>query len=292
VATTGFGRGAAQLTYKVPPQAQVMGTYSFFFVSSSDIFFIDVDTDTITNSSHPRLAGEMLAQSPSTKLDNTALNGASVASGSGFATNSSVFAGILTADGTGNASISYDENNGGAISTPSFLNGTYAVNSNGRVSFSNLGINNVSRVAVVYLTDLNRGFLIGSDIAVTSGVLENQTLLAPFSAASFQGNVTIGNAPPASNQERSYTGQVLGNGDGTLSGTTNNVPPTGNSQIGQLLTATYSINPTTGRGVMSTNSGGGLFPVNVAFYVVNAGSFRLIPLDTNFTNPGVILFDH
>lgn len=284
-----FNRGQAQFTYKLPSQQQVNANYFFFPVSSNDIFFIAVDTTTATL---PRLSGEMRLQNPNTQFNATAIaaqNGlASVVSGTGLSGHSTVFVGLLSGNGAGAATLAFDQNAGGTISANQTASGTYNVSPIGRVSFTNLG----SRIAAAYLTDRNQGFLIGSDIAVTSGLLESQSGVTPFSASSFQGNYAIGGAAPGDNLVRNFTGEVDASGVGTLTGTVDAVPPTGSAQIGQSLSATYSVDPVTARGTMTTNAGGGFFPVSVVFYVVSPGSVRLIPVDPNFTDPGVLYFDH
>jgi len=83
--------------------------------------------------------------------------------------NASVFAGLLTG-----ATFSYDQNSGGTPSSPSFT-GTDSVANNGRAGFTGLGSTAATtRLAAAYLTGAGQGFLIGSDTAVTNGLLELQ----------------------------------------------------------------------------------------------------------------------
>ncbi|MGH9726653.1 MAG: hypothetical protein ACRD41_16475, partial [Candidatus Acidiferrales bacterium] len=113
--------------------------------------------------------------------------------------------------------------------------------------------------------------------------------------AMFQGNYAIGDASPADSSVSNFTGQVLSTGTNVpanLTGTADITPGTGAVQVAQQLVGSYTIDATTGRGILTTNSAGGFFPITLAFYVVSPGSVRLIPLDANFTHPSVIHFDH
>ena len=295
IPTVGFGRGGAQFVYKLPSAHQITADYSFFFVSNTDAFFMATDT---TDATHPRAAGEMVAQEPNAQFSAASLSGNSVVTGTGASTNSTVFAGLLSPGTAPNTlNLLYDENNGSgaAIQNPpvpnTFTGGAYTVNTNGRANFSGLG----PRLAAAYLTGPNQGFLIGSDTAVTSGLLENQTATLSLGPAMFQGNYAVGSAPPADPSVSNFTGQVVSTGTNVpanLTGTADITPGTGTVQVAQQLVGSYTIDATTGRGILTTNSAGGFFPVTLAFYVVSPGSVRLIPLDANFTHPGVIFFDH
>jgi len=293
VASNGLGRGSASVTYKLPSQLQVTANYTFFFVSNSDIFFMNVDP---MDSSHPRFAGEMLLQQPNQIFNAAALNGASVVSGSGvnFSGNnvgSTAMVGLFTPNGLGSGGFSYDQNSSGTITTSSanaFPNGSYSVNTNGRASFLNLG----PRLTSAYLTAQNTGFFLGGDLAATTGRLENQVPVTSFSLTSFYGDYSVGAPPPPTNQTAAYSGEVNSTGDSNFNGTLDVIPVSGSPATGQTLAGTYSVDAATGRGQMTTNAANSLFPVNLVFYIVSSGSMRLIPVDTNNTNPGVILFEH
>jgi hypothetical protein len=294
--SSSLGRGAASFTYKLPSQQQITANYSVFFVSNSDIFFMATDT---TDGFHPRFAGEMILQQPNQIFNFSALNGASVVSGvgvnfSGSNMGSSAMVGLLSPNGLGSASFSYDQNDSGTVTAPttnSFPSGSYTVNTNGRVSFLNLGL----RLASAYLTGQNAGFFLGSDLAVTTGVLENQLPVSSFTAASLEGNYALSALPPPDNQTNSFSGQASADGVSTVSGTLDIVPAVGPAALGQTLSGTYNpslIGATTGRGLLTTNAANSVFPVNLAFYIVSPNSVRLLPLDSNNLHPDVIFFDH
>lgn len=293
-ATTNFGRGATTLTYKLPSQIQVTANYSFFFVSNSDILFMAIDG---SDSTHPRLAGEMILQQPTQKFDVTAMTGASVVSGvgenfSGSTTGSTAMAGLLSSDGLGSASFSYDQNNNSTVTSPtvnSFPSASYSVNTNGRVSFLNAG----PRLSSAYLTALNAGFFLGGDLAVTTGILENQVPVASFSAGSFSGNYAVGTAPLPDNLTIPFTGEVDADGVSSVSGTADVIPVSGPPATDLTLTGTYlNIDPTAGRGQLTTNGANSLFPINLIFYIVSPNSVRLLDVDNTNTHPNVVFFDH
>ena len=292
VASNGLGRGGATFTFKLPSQQQVTTNYSFFFVTNSDILYMSLD---LPDATHPRVAGEMLLQQPGQIFNLSALNGASIVSGegvnfSGQSLGTTAMVGLLQPNGLGSATFSYDQNSNGTVSTPAtnnFPTGSYSVNTNGRVSFLNVG----QRLVSAYLTGQNAGFFLGGDLATTTGRLENQVSPSPFSATSFNGNYTVASPAPPDNLTVSSTGQINSTGDTNLTGTLDVVPPNGAASTGQVIVGSYSVTPATGRAQMTT-SGGSQFPVNLIFYIVSPGVARAIPTDPNNIHPGVILFDH
>ena len=109
-----------------------------------------------TDATHPRLGGEMFLQQPGTAFDATALSGISVTTDSGLdGSNATVLAGLLTADGTSVASVSYDQNDGGTVTANNTATGTYIADpsGNGRMAFTGLG----ARFAAAYLTGAQSG---------------------------------------------------------------------------------------------------------------------------------------
>lgn len=304
--------GAAEITFDLPGKSPYTLTFSFDFVSPNDIFFVDVDN---TDATHPRLSGEMILQSPTTKFDATALGGPSVATGTGLnGKNSSVLAGLLTpvpastADCAMNVAncvtLNYDENNAGTIGSTSLI-GNFQISATGRVAFT---FNQLSggqltavaapRLAVAYLYGPGQGFTMGTDSSVTTGLLDQQETGVTFDDSSMQGNYTLSTAFPVENQVPNVIGETSVTGNGSLLGTIDEVtpPPTSNllqsvtPNLGQSLVATYNVSAT-GRGTITTNSPAGV-PTNLVLYIVSPGSFRAISADPGDTNPQVFLFDH
>jgi large repetitive protein len=306
--------GDATLTFELPGKSAYTLTLSFDFVSPSDIFFVDIDS---TDSTHPRLSGEMILQSPTTVFDSSALSGPSVATGTGISgSNASVLAGLFTPvpSTTANCApqvancvtLTYDENNGGTVDAPSLI-GNYQINANGRVAFTFNQLNGTQltsvaspRLAVAYLYGPGLGFTLGADNAVTTGLLEQQeTGGVTFSDSSIDDNYALSTAFPAENQVPNVIGEASASGTGSLLGTVDEITPPPSSSLGQSVTpnlgqslvATYANIAANGRGTLTTNSPVG-FPTNLALYIVSPGSFRAISTDASDQHPEVILFDH
>lgn len=307
--------GGAALTFELPGKSAYTLSYSMEFVSPSDVFFVGID---VADATHPRLSGELVLQSPNTAFNSSALSTPSVATGTGLSSsNASVLAGLLTpvptttpncTAGIANCvTLTYDENAGGTITSPSpSLIGNYQISPNGRVTFT---FNSVSggqltpvstpRLAVAYLIGAGQGFTLGSDTATTTGLLEQQTVGATFSAASVQDQYALSTAFPGENQVSNVIGQLSADGSGSIVGTVDTiVPPASNNltssstaNLGQSLVAAYGSVSATGRGTITTNSPTG-FPTNMVFYIVSPASFRAISTDGNNQHPEVIFFDH
>jgi large repetitive protein len=304
--------GAASLTFELPGKSAYTLTYSFDFVSASDIFFVGTDT---TDATHPRLSGEMILQSTSTSFNSSALSAPSVASGTGLdGSNSSVFAGLLTPvpSNTPNCTpqvancvtMNYDENNGGAVSSPSLI-GNYQISANGRAAFTFNAVNggqltpvSTPRMAVAYLYGPGQAFTMGSDKAVTTGRIEQQTGVA-FANSSILDSYTLSAAFPVENQVDNVIGETTASGTGSILGTLDEVtpPPTSSlsqsvtPNLGQSLVASYASISALGRGTLTTNSPVG-FPTNLVIYIVSPASFRAVSVDTSDQHPEVFFFDH
>ncbi len=279
--------GQALLTFQPFAGAAVTLTFDFFFASSSDIFFIETDAATMLNP-FPRLSGEMVLQNTSTQFNDTVLQGSGVVTGTGLAgSNSTVFAGLLASTlGNGSATLSYTQNDAGTVTTNS-SSGSYQVQSNGRVEFTGLG----SRLAAAYLTGPNQGFIIGSDTAVTYGLLEQQTG-APYSASSIQGSYALFAPKEADTNVVNMIGQMDATGAGTISGILDEFIPPSTPSTDQHLAGTYTV-ASDGSGTMTPNQIDG-FPANLVLYVVSPSGVRMIPTDpaSGDPQPQVIFLNH
>jgi hypothetical protein len=289
-------KGVAIFTYQLPSSAQVTAEYTFYMVSPSDLFLVEIDT---TDTTHPRLAGEMLSQQTSVVFDSSALDGISVATGSGLnGKNADVYAGLLTGNGDTAAGFVFDENSGGAVTTGVNSSGTFVAdpNKNGRIGFTGVGAETTGqKIAAAYLTGKNQGFTIGSNPEVSYGLLEAQTSVAPFAQASLKGGYTLGAPSTEDSLALNVVGQVNSPGLGSLLGTIDEVDNNGTTHSQQNLVANYSFagaGGTTGRGTMTTNSPIGI-PANIVYYIVSPASFRAISGDTGgTTHPFILYFDH
>jgi hypothetical protein len=300
-------RGSVSLTFAPNNNPQMTLNFAFYFVTPSDLFLIEADSD---NNGAPklfRLSGEVLLQQTSTVFNQNAMSGVSVASGTGVDAggNASIFAGLLTAtlcNQNAPLSFSYDQNdggtiNGGGVPPISFTTGTSCqIDANGRVAFTGLGTTAATtRVATAYLTGPAQGFLIGSDAAVTTGRLEQQTSGPSFALTSFMGGYTISAPFAAEAGVKSVIGQSTSDGAGNVNGTVDEIDPTGaaSPNLGQLLGATYANPAPSGRGALNTTgTPPNGFPATSIFYVVSPGSIRVISSVAADTHPQLILLDH
>ena len=292
-------RGAASLTFPLP-SGQVTLNFVYYFVSPSDLYLVEVDSSPQGNGTPTqfRLAGEMILQQPTTAFNSSILEGVSVASGSGVSGgNADVFAGLLTAtvcNGSTAVMLAYDENSGGTIASPSF-SGTCTVSLNGCASFTGLGATAAAtRVAVAYLTGPGQGFILGSDAAVTTGLLEEQSGGPTFADSSVLDEYTLSAPFTAETNVKNIVGEVTADGAGNMSGTVDEIDPpaTAAPNLAQALSATLSVQAS-GRGTL-TPSGpvpNGL-PASAIIYVVSPAKIRVVSSDPTDQHPELIFLDH
>jgi hypothetical protein len=284
------GRGSASMIFAALGSPQMVLQFTFYLVSQTDLFFIETD---VTDATHPRIAGEMQLQNTAVQFGSTSLSGGSIASGAGLDTkNPSAFAGrLLPADAVCGSlpaiSLTADQNDGGAITGPTSTCGTYNVNANGRAGFTNLS----PRVAAVYLTDQNQGFLIGSDSTATLGLLESQSGGPVFSSADIQGGYTLSApaivAPTVNNLIGQVSNLLVGQ---SLTGTIDEIAPNGTPSTSTANMSFTVTDTARGRGAVSTNTN--LLPATLAFYIVSPSKIRIVSSDATDKNPQVILLDH
>jgi hypothetical protein len=98
-------------------------------------------------------------------------------------------AGVVTAQSNGNISgtLSWNNSNGQSTSSPQPFTGTYTVDSDGRVTISNLSAANLGSNLYLYLAGNGQAFVLSNDSAsVFQGeAMEQQK--TPFTSASFNG---------------------------------------------------------------------------------------------------------
>jgi hypothetical protein len=293
--------GAAEFTLEVPKSGQQTLQFEYLFVSQSDLYFIEMDSSGSANTpTLYRLSGEMILQQPNVTLGSNSLSGAAVttASGVGSSGNALVSAGLLTStvcDGSTQNSLSWDQNDGGTISNLS-LPETCTVNpTNGRVAFSWVqpappATSIAPPFATAYLAAPGQGFLIGSDVAVTTGLIESQTAPTPFGNSSVTGAYGVSAPFIAEPGVNNLSGVIGADGFGNLLGTVDEADTSATSQtLNQPFAATISAIHATGRGTMTTTAPVPTgFPTNWIFYIVSAGQIRAIPADTNNQHPQLI----
>ncbi len=285
VSDTATGRGAMSFAFSFGGAPQSFN-FVFYIVKAGKLFAMERDTVT---SSTPLLNGVVLQQqSPAGGFSNASLNGNMVIYLTGLSTCGGglpkAVAGLLTADGNGAFTLTFDENVCSAPNSVTGLAGTYSVVSNGRTSMT-VGGNNLVAYLVslnqVVLLDLDPNVLFGFGEPQAAGSLTNSTVNgryagfttnpATFSVGVFSGEFTADGASP--------TGNITGTEDiGASSG----------PNPGVAFSATYSVSssPTNGRGTMTVTSGSG---GSAVIYVISSSKFVAVPLSD--PHPAVLDFE-
>ena len=287
VSSTATGRGAMSLAFTFGGAPDTLN-FVFYVVNSGKLFVMESDTVTTAT---PLLNGTVVRQQiPAGGFSNTSLNGNMVIyltglslCGSGPGVPKAV-AGLLTTDGNGSLSITYDENYCRAPNAVTGAAGTYSVASNGRATIT---IGGYSLVA--YLVNLNQIFLFVSDSNVLFGLGEPQAAMS-FTNSALQGTYAGFATNPVDFGVVVFSGEFTADGaspTGTITGTEDIGAPSGPNP-GAAFNATYSVSPspTNGRGTMTVSSGTG---GNAVIYMISASKF--VAVSRNDPNPAVLLFD-
>ena len=252
--------------------------------------FFAMENDTVTTAT-PLLNGAAVQQqSPAGGFTNSSLNGNMVISLTGLSACGSgsevpkAVVGLLTANGAGALSLTYDENYCRAPNSVTDAAGTYTIGANGRAAIAIGGYR-----LVAYLVKANQVFLFVSDANVLFGPGEpqatesftNGTLMGPY--AGFATN-------PADFAVAIFSNVFAADGatpTGNMTGTEDIGAPSGPIS-GEAFKATYSISPspTNGRGTMTVTSGTG---GNTLVYMISPSKF--VGISLNDPNPAILEFE-
>jgi len=282
------GRGTMNLSFSFGG-APANLNFVFYVVNAGKLFAMERDTVT---TSTPLLNGVVLRQQgPAGGFSNASLNGNTVIYLTGLSTGCGgvggvpkAVAGLLTADGNGAFTLTFDENFCSAPRSVTAMAGTYSVTSNGRTS---IAVGGYSLVA--YLVSLNQMFLFVADSNVLFGFGE------PQAPGSFTNGAVNGRYAGFTTDPVEF-GVVVLSGEFTADGASPTGNITGTEDIGAssgpvpgvAFNATYSISssPTNGRGTMSVTSGSGS---SAAIYVISSSKFVAVPLSD--PKPAILIFE-
>jgi len=287
VSNTATGRGTMNLAFTFGGTPDSLN-FVFYIVNSGKLFVME--SDTITTAT-PLLNGVVVQQQiPAGGFTNASLNGNMVIYLTGLSICGSASgvpkagAGLLTANGSGAFSLTYDENYCRAPNSFTAAPGTYSVASNGRTSITVGGFS-----LAAYLVNLNQIFLFVSDSNVLFGFGE------PQAAGSFTNSTLNGTYAGFATNPVDF-GVVVFSGEFSADGTTPTGNITGIEDIGSssgpnpgvAFNATYSVSPspTNGRGTMTVTSGTG---GNAVIYMISPAKFVAVSL--NDPNPAVLDFE-
>jgi len=287
VSNTATGRGTMTFTFTFGGTPDTMN-FVFYVVNSGKLFMMESDAVTTAT---PLLTGAVVQQQvPAGGFTNASLNGNLVISLTGHSACGTVsgvpkaVAGLLSTNGSGALSLTYDENFCSAPNSVTGAAGTYSVVGNGRASIAIGGY-----ALVAYLVKSNQIFLFVSDSNVLFGVGEPQSAVS-FTNASLKGAYAGLATNPVGYGVTVFSGEFSANGaspTGTMTGTEDIGAPSGPNP-GVAFNATYSISPspTNGRGMMTVTSGTG---GNVVIYMISPAKF--VAISQNDPNPAVLDFE-
>jgi hypothetical protein len=287
VSNTATGRGTMSLAFTFGGAPDTLN-FVFYVVNSGKLFAMESDMVTAAT---PLLNGVVERQQiPPAGFSNASLNGniviyltGSSACGNGNGVPKAV-AGLLTTNGSGALSVTYDENYCRAPNSVTAAPGTYGVASNGRASITIGGYH-----LVAYLVDINQIFLFVSDANVLFGFGEAQAM-APLTNTGVAGSYAGMASTPADFAVTVFSGEFNANGaspSGNLAGTVD-IGDASGPISGQAFSATYSISssPTNGRGTATITSGSG---GSAVIYVISPSKFVMVPM--NDPNPSIWIFE-
>jgi hypothetical protein len=287
VSNAATGRGTMHLAFTFGGTPDSMN-FAFYIVNSGKLFVMESDT---VMTATPLLNGVVKQQqTPAGGFSNASLNGNMVVYLTGLSmcgSGSSVpkaGAGVLTANGSGALSLTWDENYCRAPNSFTNAAGTYSVAANGRTSIT-IGGN----ILVAYLVSLNQAVLFDFDSNVLFGFGEPQAA-GSFNNSSLKGTYAGYATNPADFGVVVFSGEFSADGaasTGNITGTEDTGTPSG-PVSGAGFKGTYSVSssPTNGRGAITVTSGTG---GNAVIYMISASKFVAVSL--NDPNPAVLDFE-
>jgi len=287
VSNAATGRGTMHFTFTF---GGAPGSLNFVvYVVNAGKFFA-MENDAVTTAT-PLLNGAVVQQqTPTGGFANSSLNGNMVialtglsACGSGSEVPKAVV-GLLTANGGGALSLTYDENYCRAPNSVTDAAGTYSVAANGRAAIAIGGYR-----LVAYLVKANQVFLFVSDANVLFGPGEPQTA-GSFSNGTLRGSYAGFATNPTDFQVAVFSNVFAADG-ATPTGNMTGAEDLGASSgpvSGEAFRATYTVSasPTNGRGTMTVTSGTG---GNGLVYVISGSKF--VGISLNDPNPAILEFE-
>jgi hypothetical protein len=287
VSNAATGRGTMHLAFTFGGTPDSLN-FVFYIVNSGKLFVMESDPVTTAT---PLLNGVVVQQhTPAGGFTNASLNSNMVIYLTGHSMCGSASgvpkagAGLLTANGSGAFSLTYDENFCRAPNSFTDAAGTYSVASNGRTSITVGGFS-----LVAYLVNSNEIFLFVSDANVLFGVGEPQAPVS-FNNSTLKGTYAGLATYPVNFGVIVFSGEFSADGatpTGNMTGTEDIGAPSG-PVSGAAFRATYSVSPspTNGRGTMTVTSGTG---GNAVIYAISPSKFVAVSL--NDPNPAVLDFE-
>src|SRR5882724_3889378 len=256
VSNTATGRGTMHLAFTFGGTPDSLN-FAFYIVNSGKLFAMERD---VVTTATPLLNGVVVQQQvPAGGFSDASLNGNMVIYLTGLSMCGSRGSGVpkagiglVTSNGSGALSLTYDENFCRAPNSLTGAAGTYSVATNGRTSLTIAGFN-----LVAYLVRSNQIFLSLSDANVLFGFGEPQAAVSLTNSA-LKGMYAGFATHPADFGVTVFSGEFAADGatpTGNLTGTEDIGAPSG-PVAGAAFKATYSVasSPANGRGSMRVSS--------------------------------------
>lgn len=225
-------------------------------------------------------SGEALRQNVGTFANNS-LNANSVMRISGFTSGkgADVNLGIFTGNGGGTFTGTLDTNDAGTFTGQQALSGTYVTAVDGRTTTMGFG----SSSPILYLSDNNAGFILGTGSSVDFGIMEAQAT-GPFSNSSLSGIFFFGTQSAGLLKRPLTSGMITADGAGSYTGTIDESTGTG-LVPGNPLSNSYAFSTTstvTGRGTVDSAS-------DTVAYIIS--STRLVFISSSSTTPSITIVE-
>ena len=287
------GRGVAGMTFKPKGDRHFFASY---LITANEM--VIVATEPISQPANMTLwSGLRQLPAPPIGFDNTILSNYSVAELNALDTNGAVdvTAGLFAGKGVSGdscesgqggtfdpATFTFDENQGGTSSLQQSSTGMYCVDkATARVTLNSFTGQFGAFPQVFYMVTADQGFVVGTDPAVTSGILEAQTVGSPFNNSSVSGPYVGGTVTPITSAVTDVASWLFADGGGNINGSENTSGPGGPAQ--QNFNYTYTVD-STGRAVVQ--NGGSTIRI---LYVVSPQKFVMLP--TTDPNPALSIFN-
>ena len=290
VTDTANGRGTMNFAFSISGIPKTLN-FAFYIVNAGKLFLMESD---VVSNSTPLVSGVVLQQqTPAGGFSNGSLNGNMViyltglsACGSGIGTMPKADAGLLTADGSGSFTLTFDGNDCTTANSITATPGTYTVEANGRATITITSIKTLGS----YLAGPNQAILFGTDSNVLFGFGEPQAA-GSFTNSDVRGTYAGFTTAPATFGVPVFSGQFAADGatpSGAITGSEDIGAPSG-PVSGSALDATYSISssPANGRGTLSITAGTGSGETEI-FYVISPSKFVAVSFAD--PNPAIMLF--
>jgi hypothetical protein len=285
------GRGTA--TLNIPGFEGGVFDFAFYVVSASKLLLISVDPLSFEN---PVFSGpaELQTGAPFTTAS---FNGGSVFTFSGTNGNApDDTVGRFQFNGGSSVAVTFDQNNGGAVTVGGQLTGAYDVELNGRGTLNLDNSNGNSTVWYLYAISPNTAYIMdGSTGAVSVGEMKAQIAVSPFSNPDILGTYLIGSGEPILQSTPLYSGDASFDGGSSIQGLgavtgTEDVSQTSALTPSQALTGTYSVSSVSnnGRGVILLTSPAGN---TIAVWVTSDSEFVGLDIDSITPQPTILHFE-